>query len=62
MFVGCPNCGADRLIPLTFDRYQRRRDAQRGQAGETARRVAKYAVCGERTDVSVDVHRFLSSR
>jgi predicted RNA-binding Zn-ribbon protein involved in translation (DUF1610 family) len=60
VLVVCPKCGADRRIPLTFGGY-RRKDRYLGQADRPERPVAKCPACGERTYVSVQVHRSLSS-
>ena len=53
--VVCPTCGSDRLIPLTFV------PALGTDRAELPKRpVAKCAACGERTYVSVRIHRSLS--
>lgn len=40
----CPNCGADRLIPLTFPMYRR----EAGPMVVLRRPMAKCSGCGER--------------
>jgi hypothetical protein len=48
----CPECGADRLIPLTFPLY-RRKGAQPGQPELLVRPVAKCTSCGVRVFANI---------
>jgi DNA-directed RNA polymerase subunit RPC12/RpoP len=52
----CPKCGSERLIPLTFVP-----PLGKEKVDVPNRPIAKCVACGERTFVSVRIHRSLSS-
>jgi DNA-directed RNA polymerase subunit RPC12/RpoP len=54
--VVCPNCGSDRLIPLSFPPPWRR-VRHLGQAELGPRPVIKCVQCGQRNYISIKVHR-----
>jgi hypothetical protein len=57
----CPACGSDRLIPLSFGPPWRN-DRFLGQPEADLRPVIKCIRCGERSYVSIKVHKALSER
>jgi hypothetical protein len=56
----CPACGSDRVIPLSFPPPWRH-DRHLGQREAEPIPVIKCIRCGERSYVSIKVHRSLSS-
>jgi hypothetical protein len=55
----CPHCGSDRVIPLSFAPPWRHEHFL-GQPEAEPRPIIKCIRCGERSYVSINVHRGLS--